>query len=126
MVNYIYLNPVRAGITPVDQMRDYPWSSYPKFFEPKPPRHLVRKLSGLIGVCRFGLGDARVREALEFAQESDPGMQDELARKYFQGRAIWSAEYRQELKNSFADCKESAGWGRNCGRKNERGSCLRW
>ena len=28
-----------------------------------------------------------------------------------QGWAIGAAEYRQELKNSFADCEESAGWG---------------
>jgi putative transposase len=112
LVNYIHLNPVRAGITALDQLRDYPWSSYPKFFEPRPPRYLVRKR--FLASLEFPDSVSGMREYerhLEFAQESHPGMQDELARRYCQGWAIGSAEYRKDLRKSFADCEESAGWG---------------
>jgi hypothetical protein len=61
LVNYILLNPVRAGITAVGQLRDYPWSSYPKFFAPRPPSYLMRKrfLASLEfpdSVCRIPSG----------------------------------------------------------------------
>ena len=36
-VNYIHLNPVRAGLVTVAKLRAYEWSSYPKFFKSTPP-----------------------------------------------------------------------------------------
>ncbi len=35
LVNYIHLNPVRAGIVSADALRDYRWSSYPLLFKKK-------------------------------------------------------------------------------------------
>jgi putative transposase len=40
LVNYIHLNPLRAGIVTVARLRDYEWSSYPKFFKQTPPEPL--------------------------------------------------------------------------------------
>ena len=40
LVNYIHLNPVRAGLVTVAKLRAYEWSSYPKFFKSRPPQPL--------------------------------------------------------------------------------------
>ena len=42
LVNYIHLNPVRAGLVTVGKLRTYQASSYPKFFESRPPEPLRR------------------------------------------------------------------------------------
>ena len=42
LVNYIHLNPVRAHIVSVTELRAYEWSSYPKFFQRTPPEPLRR------------------------------------------------------------------------------------
>jgi REP-associated tyrosine transposase len=43
LVNYIHLNPVRAGLVIVAKLRAYAWSSYPKFFKSRPPQPLRRE-----------------------------------------------------------------------------------
>jgi putative transposase len=41
LVNYIHLNPVRAGIVSVAELREYERSSYPKFFKRRPTEPLT-------------------------------------------------------------------------------------
>jgi len=43
LVNYIHLNPVRAGLVTVAKLREYKWSRYPKFFKSRPPQPLRRE-----------------------------------------------------------------------------------
>src|SRR6476620_289324 len=43
LVNYIHLNPVRAGLVTVAKLRAYEWSTYPKFFKSRPPQPLRRE-----------------------------------------------------------------------------------
>jgi len=43
VVNYIHLNPVRAGIQTVETLRDHELSSFPKFFRRRCPACLVNR-----------------------------------------------------------------------------------
>lgn len=45
----------------------------------------------------------RHAERLEFAEENDPAVRDEISRRYCRGWAIASQEYRNGFKAAFAD-----------------------
>ena len=112
LVNYIHLNPVRAGIVTIAGLRDYQWSSYPKFFKRKPPEPLSRRR--FLSALEFPdsvTGMRQYARQLEFAQESNPAVRDSLARRYCQGWAVASEEYRRDLKKMYAQLEEPPGWG---------------
>jgi REP element-mobilizing transposase RayT len=112
LVNYIHLNPVRAGMVPLQELRQYAASSYPKFFDanPRPPLVRERFLSAL-EFPDTANGMTRYAEHLELAEEADAERYDELSRRYCRGWAVASEEYRQGLKKRYADLMEPAGWG---------------
>jgi putative transposase len=112
LVNYIHLNPVRAGIVTMAKLRKYEWSSYPKFFEPRPPESLSR--GRFLSALEFPDSVAGMRQyarQLEFAEESNPAVRDSLAKRYCRGWAVASEEYRRDLKKMYAELEEHAGWG---------------
>ena len=81
LVNYIHLNPVRAGLVTVGKLRTYQASSYPKFFESRPPEPLRR--GRFLSALEFSDSVAGMRQyerQLEFAEESDPASRDALAK----------------------------------------------
>ena len=101
LVNYIHLNPVRAGIVTVAELREYEPSSYPKFFKRRPPEPLTR--GRFLSALEFPdsvAGMGQYARQLEFAEESDPAARDSLARRYCHGWAVASEEYRRNLKRS--------------------------
>ena len=112
LVNYIHLNPVRAGIVTVAELREYEWSSYPKFFTRRPPEPLRR--GRFLSALEFPdsvAGMGQYARQLEFAEESDPAARDSLARRYCHGWAVASEEYRQNLREIYAELEEPEGWG---------------
>jgi hypothetical protein len=112
LVNYIHLNPVRAGIVTVAHLRKYEWSSYPKFFRRMPPEPLRRRR--FLSALEFPdsvVGMRQYARQLEFAEESNPAVRDSLARRYCEGWAVASEEYRRDLKKMYAALEEPAGWG---------------
>jgi putative transposase len=112
LVNYIHLNPVRAGIVTMAKLRKYEWSSYPKFFQPRPPESLSR--GRFLSALEFPDSVAGMRQyarQLEFAEESNPAVRDSLAKRYCRGWAVASEEYRRDLKKMYAELEEPAGWG---------------
>ncbi len=112
LVNYIHLNPVRAGIAGLEELRDYRWSSYPKFFHRKLPSPLVRK--EFLAALEFPASPAgmkRYEQHLAWAEEQDPARHEELTRKYSRGWAVASEEFRMDLKKRYASTEESSGWG---------------
>ncbi|MCG8528909.1 MAG: transposase [Opitutales bacterium] len=101
LVNYIHLNPVRAGVVSTDELKKYKLSSYPKFF---------KKTLGL-GLCReeflsiLNLPDSlygmrRYTEHLKVSEESVSG-RTELARKYCRGWILAGKKFREELLKSY-------------------------
>jgi putative transposase len=112
VVNYIHLNPVRAHVVRVVELRAYEWSSYPKFFKRKPPEPLRR--GRFLSALEFSdsvAGMGQYARQLEFAEESDPAASDLLAKRYCAGWAVASEEYRKNLKKLYAELEEPAGWG---------------
>lgn len=104
LVNYIHLNPVRAGLVAVGDLRDFALSSFPKFFAKTPRRGLER--SRFLAALEFpdtSSGMKRYAEHLEFSQENDPVLRDEVAKCYCRGWAVASEEYRAALKAAFAE-----------------------
>jgi putative transposase len=112
LVNYIHLNPVRAGLVTVAKLRAYEWSSYPKLFKSRPSQSLRRER--FLCALEFSDSAAGMRQyerQLEFAEESDPAARDALARRYCWGWAVASQEYWQDLKKIYAQLEEPRGWG---------------
>jgi REP element-mobilizing transposase RayT len=111
LVNYIHLNPVRAGLVKVGRLREHALSSFPKFFARKVPAGLVR--SRFLAALEFPdtpSGMRRYAEHLEFSEENDPSAREELSRRYCRGWAVASEEFRAELKKAYAEMDEPAGW----------------
>jgi hypothetical protein len=51
LVDYIHLNPVRAGLCKVSELKSYDLSSYPKFFKKSPRADLCREdFLGILGI----------------------------------------------------------------------------
>lgn len=111
LVNYIHLNPVRAGIKGVRDLEDFAFSSYPKFFKKSPPDCLCR--SRFLGSLEFpdsNCGMRKYAEYLETVEEGDPAKYGELAKRYCSGWALASAEYRKEIKLLYAEIPEVESW----------------
>ena len=111
LVNYIHLNPVRAGMVSLERLGEYEWSSYPKFFKSKPqsPLNRARFLSAL-EFPDSASGMRQYARHLAFSEENDPSARTALARKFCRGWAVASKEYRNDLKKMYADLEEPAGW----------------
>ena len=120
LVDYIHLNPVRAGITAVGQLI---LGRAIRSFSNRSWRANAFWLLWSFPIRSRGCAN---REALEFAQQSDPGMPDELARRYCQGWAIGSGRIPSGAEEKF--CR-AAGWGgaelQELREENGRGSSLR-
>jgi putative transposase len=104
LVNYIHLNPVRAGLVKINALSDHALSSFPKFFSRQVPAPLVR--AQFLAALEFSdspAGMGHYAEHLEFAEENNLATKDELSRRYCRGWAVASDEYRVKLKGSLAD-----------------------
>lgn len=112
LVNYIHLNPVRAGMVPLDSLREYASSSFPKFFEKRVKEPLVRKefLAELEFPDTAG-GMRKYTEHLEWCEENDGAVRDELARRYTRGWVVASKENRRELKKMLIEKEKESAWG---------------
>jgi len=111
-VNYIHLNPVRAGMVSLENLKDYGSSSYPKFFKKRLPKYLDReRFLGALEFPNSGKGMKQYAKHLEFSEEADPKERENLGKRYCRGWAVASKEYRKELKKMYAGLKEPAGWG---------------
>jgi putative transposase len=103
VVNYIHLNPVRARLVRVEDLRDYAMSSFPKYFwgKSKCPACLCNAVwlleaGRLKPTCR---GMRCYQAYLAHQEEADPGKREALYRRLCRGWYIGT----QEGKQSFLD-----------------------
>lgn len=111
LVDYIHLNPVRAGLVTLPELASHAFSSYPKFCKKHPPAHLCR--ARFLASLEFPDSVSSMKQYarhLETAEERDPAKHDELTRRYCSGWAVASAEYRRGMKKIYAGLTERAGW----------------
>lgn len=113
VVNYVHLNPVRAGIVPIEQLAQFRWSSYRRFVKGERPLCLVcdRWLDAVGGIADTPEGWRRYQEYLAWlvTDEDDKARQEELTR----GWAIGGEGWRKDLAKDHADEATEAPAGRD-------------
>lgn len=111
LVDYIHLNPVRAGICRLAELKDYALSSYPKYF-----RRVVRN-----GLCRRDFlsildepdslgGMHRYARHLELLEEGDPKQRDALAKRYCRGWFIGAKDEKKALEKDLRERHPDVVW----------------
>jgi REP element-mobilizing transposase RayT len=112
LVNYIHLNPVRAGIVEFQNLRNHRLSSFPKFFRRMPIECLKRvDFLGQAGFPDSLYGMKRYAEYLSLQGAPDPKERAELQKKYSHGWAIASKEYKKELSKTYEKMTVAKDWG---------------
>jgi len=115
LVDYVHLNPVRAGITPLEKLEQFPASSY---------RHFVRGLEGRPAALTCGswlqalggLGDTRegwrsYHDHLVWLM-ADPARQKQAAfDRMSQGWALGSEDFQHDLAQDFKQMSAARDWG---------------
>ncbi len=112
LANYIHLNPVRAGLVAVDNLRDYPLSSYPRYFKRNFPGVLCRDVFLAAAALPSTIsGMKRYADQLRLVDEADPQKRDALYKKYQRGMIIGSAKFRKETFREFSKMEVRKDWG---------------
>jgi len=97
--DYVHLNPARAQLLkPAHQLRDYPWSSYPAYLQPRSQRPKWLRVDRVLGEAGIPKDSPAGRQ--EFGKrmelrrwEDNPELWKQLRR----GWALGSDEFRKEL-----------------------------
>lgn len=111
LVDYIHLNPVRAGICPVPALRDYALSSYPKYFRRKVRDGLCRKdFLSILGEPNSLAGMRRYAKHLELLEEGDPERRDALAKRYCRGWFMGAKEEKKALEKDLRERHPDVVW----------------
>ena len=99
VVNYIHLNPVRAGIVDLKTLRTHSLNSFPKFFARKRPSCLVNDawLSLAGNLTPTAAGMRRYHQYLALCVEQDPSKQKELHRHLCRGWHIGTREGKKAI-----------------------------
>jgi putative transposase len=99
VVNYIHLNPVRAGLQSVATLRDHELSSFPKFFRRARPACLVNAdwlyLAGDLRPTAAGM--RCYQRSLALAEEGDPRRRAVLHQQLCRGWYIGTRESRRAI-----------------------------
>ena len=107
VVNYIHLNPVRAGIKSIESLKEYPYGSFPKYFR----RHRPACLEAEDWLLEAGhlqptaQGFRCYHQSLALAVESDPQKRSELYRQLCRG---WYVGTREGKKALLKDVQEGS------------------
>lgn len=115
VVNYIHLNPVRAGLQRVETLREHELSSFPKFFRRERPACLVNAdwlyLAGDLRPTAPGM--RCYHRSLALAEEGDPRRRSALHQQLCRGWYIGTREGKRvlvkELDKSHLASDERAG-----------------
>ncbi|MEM0967001.1 MAG: transposase [Verrucomicrobiota bacterium] len=111
LIDYIHLNPVRAGLCSVDQLRDYPRSSFSKFFKRQVSLPLDREsVLSLCGLPNSLKGTRDYHERLRYLEEGDRARGGELSKRYCRGWFLGNKESKKELAKELVKENPFAAW----------------
>ena len=111
LINYIHLNPVRAGICEISALKKYELSSYSKYWKRKVRDRLDRDtVMSLQDLPDSISGMRRYEKSLELSVEGDPLKRNELNKQYCRGWYIGSSKARKEMSKSLVDEDHRAEW----------------
>ena len=115
VVNYIHLNPMRAGIETVETLKNHALSSFPKFFLRRRPECLHHSdwLSTAGNLKPTLAGMRTYHKHLAFAVESDVEKRDRLYQQLCRGWYIGTREGKKallkDIEQGLVDCKSENG-----------------
>jgi putative transposase len=111
LIDYIHLNPVRANLCSVDQLRGYARSSFPKYFKTNKHSPLDRKTLLQLADLPDTLGGMRkYAERLQLVDECDPKKRENLAKQYCRGWFLGSSQAKKELAKGLAESNPTVEW----------------
>ena len=105
VVNYIHLNPVRAGIVPVEQLAQFRWSSYRRFVRGERPPFLVCAdwLNDLGGLSDTPEGWRRYRDYLVWLAPEQEEQRRQAFDELSKGWAFGGPEWRKAVAKDHAE-----------------------
>jgi len=105
VVNYIHLNPVRAGLETVETLREHSYSSFPKYFQRKRPSCLdATDWLHESGSLKPTLAGFRCyHKSLSLVVESDPKKRDSLYRDLCRGWYIGTQAGKKAILKDLAE-----------------------
>ena len=114
LVDYIHLNPVKAGIVTLDQLGQFRWSSYRYFNRPLKERPAFLSCKDWLGVS--GLEDSpagwkEYHKHLEWVYSKDRRPQKESLGRLTHGWVRGSQGFQDKLLAQFKQMNEARDWG---------------
>lgn len=111
LIDYIHLNPVRAKLCAVDELKGYARSSYPKYFKRKVSPPLDRTTLLQLAELPDTLGGMRkYAERLKLVDERDPKQREALAKHYCRGWFLGSPKAKKEFAKELAESNPTVDW----------------
>jgi putative transposase len=111
LVDYIHLNPARAGICAVEDLKSYALSSYPKYFKRSPVDALHREdFLGILELPDSLAGMNRYAKYLALSEAQDPKQKEALMKQYCRGWFIGSKETKKALAKNTAKQHPDVDW----------------
>ena len=109
LVDYIHLNPVRAGLTDAALIQKYPWTSLNGFskIETRPKFMDCRWMSYVEGLSDTPNGWRRYAKLLAMRNSDDPKEIESLDRRMCRGWCIGAEKFRKTVSEDFLE-KEGA------------------
>lgn len=102
LINYIHLNPVRAGLCRLNDLRRYPLSSYIHFWKRNRPAGLDREsVLSLAGLPDSLAGMRAYENMLASVDEADPKKRAALQKQYNRGWFLGSKEAKKSVASSL-------------------------
>ena len=111
LIDYVHLNPVRAGLCEVEGLKDYSLSSFPKYFKRKVDAPLDRRT--VLSLCDLPdtvPGMRKYQERLKLVDEKDPSLREKLYKRYCRGWFVGSAKAKKDLAEDLAESHPSVDW----------------
>ncbi|MGJ8638520.1 MAG: transposase [Opitutaceae bacterium] len=111
LIDYIHLNPVRAGICAVEGLKSYALSSYPKYFKRSPMDALHREdFPGTLDLPDSLAGMNRYAKHLALSEVQDSKQKEALMKQYCRGWFIGSKETKKALAKDIAKQHPGIDW----------------
>jgi putative transposase len=111
LIDYVHLNPVRAGICPLAALKEYGLSSYSKYFKRKVREGLCRAdFLSILGLPDSIAGMNRYEQHLELREEADPKRRDDLTKRYCRGWFIGEKEEKKALEKDLREKHPDVVW----------------
>ncbi len=111
LIDYIHLNPVRAGLCNVARLREYKHSSYARYWQRKPATALDREtVLSLHGLSNSLHGMRGYERRLALMDEAQPEKRVVLFKKYCRGWFLGSTAARKELARELVKETPQVDW----------------